>query len=197
MFKTHGFCWAMLFVFLAVAPRLAYTQERSFEIPKNSYAKSYGGWNCNYGYQKINGACDLIKVPLNAYLHLSGGNGWACNRGFRVVGDGCLPIGVPLNGYLTDTSYGTGWECNRGYRMARDVRRSGMAESTCIFVKVPENGYLNAFGDGWKCDRGYLPASDSCVEIVLPDNAHLNFSGNGVECNLPYQMQKSLRCRIP
>ena len=76
-------CGPVLFAFLATISGVSPAHDRSAEIPgaerpENAHAKRYGvGWECDYGYRAVDGACVAIRVPANGYLFDSSyGPGW-------------------------------------------------------------------------------------------------------------------------
>jgi len=167
----------------------AHGQRAASPVPENARAETHGtGWQCNRGFSKLEGACEPIRVPANAYLtSLSYGRGWECKRGFREVRNTCNAIEVPDNAYLNAS--GNGWKCHRGFQNSRD---------NCVVVEVPENGFLNdaSYGTGWSCNRGFEPISQRCSPLILPADTHLDFSGNSWECDPPMR-RRSDTCVAP
>ena len=135
----------ILLAALTAAPILSHAQNGSATPPHARANASGTGWECDRGYQRINGACATVELPANAYLtKLSFGRGWDCMRGHRAVNDSCVAVEVPEHGYLD--SSGDRWKCERGYR--------NVAER-CAPIVVPQHAYLESGGDRWACGRAY------------------------------------------
>ena len=153
----------MLLAVSTVSPSVLYAQSRAVGIPEHASASTYGtGWECDRGYQRVNGACAAIELPANAFLTIgSFGRGWECMRGYRARERTCIAIDLPPHAYLD--SSGDRWQCERGYRTVAE---------TCVALDVPPHAHLDASGDRWECERGYRSARDSCVAIRVPSNGY-------------------------
>ena len=82
-------------VALASWPSAAAAQESAAGMaPTNAHAKRYGrGWDCDRGYQSVDGSCATIEVPPNAFLK-SNGRDWECARAAIENGaDGIMAAG--------------------------------------------------------------------------------------------------------
>ena len=115
---------------------------RSDDMPENASPNRYGsGWTCDRGYRKVDGICNVVKVPANAYpTDTSYGRGWRCSWGYRESGESCLAVKPPANAHLS-SPHGDTWKCDRGFRKS---------DAKCVAINVPNNGYLSnaAFGAG-------------------------------------------------
>ena len=175
--------------FLTGVSDLLFARDQAVDIPENASATSYGrGWECKQGYRRVEGACNAVIVPDNAYPTNSAyGSVWKCEWGYRQVGDACVAIKVPPNAYLRHT--GIGWACERGYREDNNA---------CFAIDVPANAYLieATYGPGWKCERGYRMVNTTCAAVQLPENAHLDYSGSDWQCNPPYRRRQN-SCTLP
>jgi len=168
--------WLILLLFLATAPAVSAAQPDLAETPMNAHAERYGtGWECDWGYRKVDQSCVAVAVPANAHLD-SSWEGWECSRGYRPVNGACAVVEVPPRAFLD--SRGRDWECDRGYR------KDG---PSCVVVKVPEHAYLAASGNRWSCERGFLRIGGACVAVEIPRNAYLTRSGGDWDCTRGYQ----------
>ena len=58
-------------------------------------------WTWERGLFEIDGRCDPVALPANAFLDpASYGHGWRCERGFEGVDNTCTPIDLPANAHL-------------------------------------------------------------------------------------------------
>ena len=74
--------------------------------------RSGDDWKCERGFARVDGRCDPIVVPANAYLD-DVGSEWRCDRGFRKEGAGCTAVRVPDGGYINYS--GDDWSCADGF----------------------------------------------------------------------------------
>ena len=77
----------MLIALLTASSSPVFAQVRSDDMPENASPNRYGsGWTCDRGYRKVDGICDVVKVPANAYsTDTSYGRGWRCTWGYQVL----------------------------------------------------------------------------------------------------------------
>jgi hypothetical protein len=127
----------MFLPFIMAIPGIASAQVDSVDVPENAHRKEYGtGWDCDRGYRRLEGLCNLVEVPENAYpTNVAYGQGWKCSHGFKEISGNCAPIFIPANAHLMSGG-SESWKCNRGYRAV---------DQTCVLIKVPANGYLNGY----------------------------------------------------
>ena len=125
-------------------------------IPANGFlAPSGQNWGCLRGFKKLDGKCQKIILPENAYLNSSSyGQPWLCERGFFEKSGKCDAVFVPENAYLDDQSYSNDWRCERGYTA------SGIM---CEFIIIPTNAHLDRSGNRWECDRSFHRSKGKCV----------------------------------
>ena len=91
------------------------------QVPSNARASAFGaGWNCIWGYRRVEEHCDAVKAPANGYVEPSGRD-WECNRGFLKDEQQCVKVNVPANAHLEETWLNHGWRCNRGFRKVGDA----------------------------------------------------------------------------
>ena len=78
----------------------------------------YGAeWACERGVFEIDGRCDPVALPANAFLDQeSYGPGWRCERRFEAVDNACVAIDLPANAHL-DRS-GNRWRCDRSFQLS-------------------------------------------------------------------------------
>ena len=174
-----------LVALLAVLPAAAFAQLAAVGVPENATARTYGGgWTCNRGFRKDDGACQAIRVPANAFpTDATYGSGWQCRRGFRNADNNCVAIEIPKNAYLN--AFGDSWQCERGFE------ETG---ATCVLIKVPENGYLSTslHASGWRCNRGYRADNEQCVAITVESYADQSLA---LSRNLAFAPQLAARAR--
>src|SRR5690242_18116316 len=66
-------------------------------VPNNARASSFGaGWDCIWGYHRVDDHCETVKAPNNGYVD-SSGRAWECNRGFLKTEQQCVKVNVPSN----------------------------------------------------------------------------------------------------
>ena len=136
--RTHarGIRLVMLLALLTTSSSPGFAQVRSDDMPENASPNRYGsGWTCDRGYRKVDGICNVVKVPANAYpTATSYGRGWRCTWGYRERGESCLAVKPPANAHLRSPN-GDTWKCDRGFKATAD---------TCVAVDVPENAHLSS-----------------------------------------------------
>ena len=185
-------------------------------LPAHAHPATFGGgFQCDYGFEKLGSGCTPVKVPAHGFI-TSSGDDWACERGFRKNSNQCVRIVVPANAHLTDDSFGKGWECNPRFNDTGDAckavevpahahaiyrtfdadwecdpgyRRDG---ATCRPIAVPAHAYLAIENgeQGWQCERGYRLLDQSCVAVQVPPHAFLDDSGHSWRCERGFASQQ-------
>ncbi|MCC2656224.1 MAG: uncharacterized protein K0Q76_1332 [Panacagrimonas sp.] len=177
-----------------------------------------GGGNCAKGFRTVDGTCQPIAVPDNAYLtERDFGRGWECQYGHRLVDETCRPVVPPAHGFVSGFS-GDQWSCDRTYLQKGDrcvavelpanavpanrysssgwTCERGYQENAgrCERIAVPANAYLDSRSPtGWACERGYQPSADRCQRIVIPPNGYLSsaYGMTGFECERGFRTSGS------
>ena len=73
------------------------------QVPSNARARAFGGgWECTWGYRRVEEHCEAVKAPANGYVE-SSGRGWECNHGFLKAEQQCVKVNVPPNAHLDET----------------------------------------------------------------------------------------------
>jgi hypothetical protein len=119
--RTGSGLFLIALLALASWPGVAATQDDSAQavVPLNAHMRSHGGgWECDRGYRKANGACAKIEVPPHAFLG-SRGSRWDCERGFKKDLHSCLALQMPTNAHLACS--GNRWSCDPGYQQQGEV----------------------------------------------------------------------------